>query len=109
MQMHIQYATVRAAVAQFGTSEDREALCKDNHPFVLYSVIKYKIVGEERNAFFNSLDKLVYLAEFGSNKDRWLLIHDTSPDVIKAILEHGNKQQHEFLFKNRLCFKIRLI
>jgi hypothetical protein len=93
---------VRAAVAQFGTSEDRLALCKDNHPFVLYSVIDSITVGgvQSHKIICKSRNKLIDLAKFGSNKDRWLLIHDQNYYVIQAILEHGNKQQREFLFKH---------
>lgn len=93
---------VRAAVAQFGTSEDRLALCKDNHPFVLYSDIDSINVGgrQSQKIISKSRNKLIELAKFGNNKDRWLLIHDRNYYVIQAILEHGNKQQREFLFKH---------
>lgn len=93
---------VRAAVALLGTSEDRLALCKDNHPFVLYSVIDSITVGgrQSHEIISKSRNKLIDLAKFGNNKDRWLLIHDRNYYVIQAILEHGNKQQREFLFKH---------
>ena len=62
---------VRAAVAEFGTIEDRTILCEDDCSLVLYYVFNNSWNKEdEKDICYKSLNKINYLYEFGSNKHR---------------------------------------